>query len=329
MDNNDKLRPMYLAKLLYDHTDEDNFLTTAQLIEMLKEQYGINAHRQTIKSDIQFLREFGIEIQEVKSTQNRYNICGRQFDTPELKLLIDAVESTKFITVDKSKQLVDKICSLTSKNIAPSLKRNVTCEDRIKLSNEKVYYIIDAINEAINGNKKIGFQYFKYNEYKEKCLRHNGELYVVTPIKLVWNGDFYYLVGIYGENQQVRNYRVDRIESRPEILDDEGVPVPEDFDLEKYLSTTFRMYGSEYTRVELVCDNDVMDSIIDRFGEEVETSIHNMSSFNAVVDVAVSHVFYSWVFGFGGKVKIKGPKDVREGYEKMVKDAAEGMKSIN
>ena len=148
---------------------------------------------------------------------------------------------------------------------------------------------------------------------------------MITPIKLVWNGDFYYLVGIYGENQQVRNYRVDRIVGRPEILDDEGVPAPKDFDLEKYLSTTFRMFGSEYTRVELVCDNGLMDSIIDRFGEDVETSIHNMSSFNAVVDVAVSHVFYSWVFGFCGKVKIKGPETVKQAYCDMVESAYENL----
>ena len=149
MDNDAKLRPLYLAKVLYEQTDEDHFLTTAQLIQILEEQYGIKTHRQTIKAEIELLRRFGLEIEEVKSTQNRYNLFGRRFDAPELKLLIDAVESSKFITAGKSKELVEKISSLASNHVAASLKRNVSCEGRIKPGNERIYLIIDAINEAI------------------------------------------------------------------------------------------------------------------------------------------------------------------------------------
>ena len=154
MDNEAKLRPLYLAKILYEQTDEEHYLTTAQLIQILEERYGIKSHRQTIKAEIELLKQFGLEIEEVKSTQNRYNLFGRRFDTPELRLLIDAVESSKFITAAKSKELVDKISSLTSDHIAARLKRNVSCEGRIKLGNERVYIIVDAINEAINSNKK-------------------------------------------------------------------------------------------------------------------------------------------------------------------------------
>ena len=321
MDNDAKLRPLYLAKILYEMTDEDHYLTTAQLIQILEEKYGIKSHRQTIKAEIEFLKQFGLEIEEVKSTQNRYNLYGRTFDAPELKLLIDAVESSKFITSSKSKELVKKIGTLASEYIAASLTRNVSCEGRIKPGNEKIYHIVDAINEAINKKKKISFQYFQYNVRKEQKLKHNGEPYIITPLHLVWNGDYYYMVGVYDYKQRIGNFRVDRIAKCPLILDEEGTPAPEDFDIDEYINTSFRMFNSEHAEVELICDNEVMDSIIDKFGTEVTTYANDMTSFRAVVNVAVNHVFYSWVFGFGGKVKIKGPEDVKQKYTDMLKNA--------
>ena len=325
MDNEAKLRPLYLAKILYEQTDEEHFLTTAQLIQILEEQYGIRSHRQTIKAEIELLRQFGLEIEEVKSTQNRYNLFGRKFDAPELKLLIDAVESSKFITAGKSKELVEKLSSLASNHVAASLKRNVSCEGRIKPGNERIYFIIDAINEAINANKKISFQYFKYNVRKEKKLKRDGESYVITPLHLVWNGDCYYMVGVYDYKQRLGSFRVDRIAKCPTILQEDGTPAPEDFNIDEYINTTFHMFNSQREEVELICDNEVMDSIIDRFGEDVTTYAYNMTAFRAVVNIAVSHVFYSWVFGFGGKVKIKGPDHVKEKYAEMLRDAVTGL----
>lgn len=325
MDNDAKLRPLYLAKILYEQTDEEHFLTTAQLIQILEDQYGIKAHRQTIKAEIELLKQFGLEIDEVKSTQNRYNLFGRRFDAPELKLLIDAVESSKFITAGKSKELVEKISSLTSTHVAASLRRNVSCEGRIKPGNERIYIIIDAINDAINKNKKISFQYFQYNVRKEKKLKRNGEPYVITPLHLVWNGDCYYMVGVYEYKQRLGSFRVDRIAKCPTILEEEGTPAPEGFNIDEHINTTFHMFSSAREEVELVCDNDVMDSIIDRFGEDVTTYANDMTSFRAVVNIAVSHVFYSWVFGFGGKVKIKGPDIVKEKYAEMLNAAVKGL----
>ena len=325
MDNEAKLRPLYLAKILYEQTDEEHFLTTAQLIQILEEQYGIRSHRQTIKTEIELLRQFGLEIEEVKSTQNRYNLFGRKFDAPELKLLIDAVESSKFITAGKSKELVEKLSSLASNHVAASLKRNVSCEGRIKPGNERIYFIIDAINEAINANKKISFQYFKYNVRKEKKLKRDGESYVITPLHLVWNGDCYYMVGVYDYKQRLGSFRVDRIAKCPTILQEDGTPAPEGFNIDEYINTTFHMFNSQREEVELICDNEVMDSIIDRFGEDVTTYAYNMTSFRVVVNIAVSHVFYSWVFGFGGKVKIKGPDHVKEKYAEMLRDAVTGL----
>ena len=326
MDNTAKLRPFYIAKILHERTDEEHTLSTTQIIEILESEYGISSHRQTIKTDIEMLRQFGFEIEEIKSTQNRYNMFARTFDTPELKLLIDAVESSKFITSSKSRELVEKISSLTSEHVAAALKRNVSCEGRIKPGNEKVYIILDTINDAINKNKKISFQYFQYNVKKEKKLKHNGKPYVITPLHLVWNGDCYYMVGVYDYKHRLGSFRVDRIAKQPLILDEDGTSAPEDFNIDQYINTTFRMYNSEHEEVELICDNDVMDAIIDRFGEDVTTYANDMTSFRAVVNIAISHVFYSWVFGFGGKVKIKGPENIKTEYEEMLHKAVEGCR---
>ena len=326
MDNTAKLSPFYIAKILHERTDEEHTLSTTQIIEILESEYGISSHRQTIKTDIEMLRQFGFEIEEIKSTQNRYNMFARTFDTPELKLLIDAVESSKFITSSKSRELVEKISSLTSEHVAAALKRNVSCEGRIKPGNEKVYIILDTINDAINKNKKISFQYFQYNVKKEKKLKHNGKPYVITPLHLVWNGDCYYMVGVYDYKHRLGSFRVDRIAKQPLILDEDGTSAPEDFNIDQYINTTFRMYNSEHEEVELICDNDVMDAIIDRFGEDVTTYANDMTSFRAVVNIAISHVFYSWVFGFGGKVRIKGPENIKAEYEEMLHKAVEGCR---
>ena len=322
MDNDSKLRPLYLAKILYEQTDEEHYLTTVQLINILEEKYGISAHRQTIKSEIELLRKFGIEIEEVKSVQNRYNICSREFENSELKLLIDAVESAKFITAGKSKELVAKLSSLAGDYGAEKLKRNVCCEGRIKSDNERIYIIVDTINEAINEGKKISFPYFQYNVKKQHQLKHDGEAYVLSPLHLVWNGDFYYLVGV-AEDNTIRNFRVDRIAKCPTILEENSSQAPEDFNIDDYINTTFRMFNAEHTDVELLCDNDVIDSIIDRFGENIKITEAATENFKITVNVATSHIFYSWIFGFGGKVKILGPDVVREEYVAMLDKARE------
>ena len=322
MDNDSKLRPLYLAKILYEQTDEEHYLTTVQLINILEEKYGISAHRQTIKSEIELLRKFGIEIEEVKSVQNRYNICSRDFENSELKLLIDAVESAKFITARKSKELVAKLSSLAGDYGAEKLKRNVCCEGRIKSDNERIYIIVDTINEAINEGKKISFPYFQYNVKKQHQLKHDGEAYVLSPLHLVWNGDFYYLVGV-AEDNTIRNFRVDRIAKCPTILEENSSQAPEDFNIDDYINTTFRMFNAEHTDVELLCDNDVIDSIIDRFGENIKITEAATENFKITVNVATSHIFYSWIFGFGGKVKILGPDVVREEYVAMLDKARE------
>ena len=175
MDKGTRLRPFYLAQILYERTDEDHYLTTAQLLEILEKEYGVKTHRQTIPIDVETLRSFGMEIQEIMSSQKRYNLISREYDIAEIKLLIDAVESSKFITKKKSEELVAKLSKMADRNQAENLKRNIAAEDRIKYDNESIYLIIDGINEAINAGKQISFLYFKYDVRKEPRLRNDGK----------------------------------------------------------------------------------------------------------------------------------------------------------
>ena len=320
-----KLRPFYLAQILYERTDEDHSLSTAELMEILENEYGIKTHRQRIPADVEVLRSFGMEIQEIMSSQKRYNLISREYDIAELKLLIDAVESSKFITKKKSEELVAKLSKMAGRNQAENLKRNIAAEDRIKYDNESILLIIDGINEAINAGKKISFLYFKYDVRKEPKLRNDGKPWIFSPHKLVWNGDFYYMVGVFDNGKRVGTFRVDRIMKRPDILEEDALPFPVDFDFEKHLQTSFRMYGTKYTTVDLICSNDVMDAILDKFGKEVTTYAYDMENFRAEVDVVPSSVFYSWVFGFGGDVVINGPADVKEEYKQLVQKVADSL----
>ena len=325
MDIDGKLRPLYLLKILKERTDEDHTLTTAQLCKMLKEEFGIETFRTTIKGDIEVLQQAGFSVQVTRSTQNLYNYIERDFDIPEVKLLIDAVMSSKFITKAKSDQLVSKLTELAGPYKARELKRNLVVDGRIKPENEQVYMIVDAINEAINARKKIRFQKVEYNVKKERVLHHGGEEYVFSPYSLVWDGDFYYVVGYSDKYQSIGSHRVDRIYKRPEILDEAAVPPMVGFDINTYVNTMFRMYNSDRYEVELQVENQLMDAIVDKFGSDVTTYACDQKSFRVVATVSVGTTFYNWIFGFGGRVKIRGPENVRREYEARVKEAAEAL----
>ena len=325
MDIKAKLRPFYVAKMLYEQTDEDHYLTIAQIMDQLERDYDISSSRGTIGDDIKALQMLGIEITVEASTQNRYFLIGRRFDLPELKTLIDVVESARFIPKEKSAVLVEKLGSLTSKNYIAGLVRNVDVENRIKADNEKIYYIMEALNDAINAGKKISFQYYTYNAQKEQELKHDGESYIFSPYKLIWNGDYYYVVGYSEKHKGIGSFRLDRIAKQPEILDDNIIQPPSDFDLNVYLNSMFHMYNGECIEVELICDNDVMASIIDKFGKEITVDSLNEQTFRTTVLTSVGSVFYSWIFGFGGKVSIESPVEIKEAYKAMVKKVAENL----
>ena len=321
MDNDAKLRPLYLGKILYERTDEDNSLTTNQLIKILKEEYHISSHRQTIATEIELLKDFGMDIECIKSRQNKYHLVSREFDLAELKLIIDAVDACKFISGRESKKLSAKLVGLAGTGNAEKLKRNVSAEGRVRTTNEKTCLIIDAVNTAINTKKKIAFRYFTYNAKKKKILKHNGEPYFVSPYELIWDGDRYYILGWSDFHKEMRTFRVDRITEQPVILDVKAVKKPAEFNTANYVGTNYRMFAGEVKEVTLICDNDTMDSMVDRFGEKVYTEPVSWEQFRLIAEVADSHVFYAWVFGFGGKVKIEAPADMKTAYRKMLKKA--------
>lgn len=326
MDIKAKLRPFYVAKMLFEQTDEYHYLTIAQIMEQLEKDYGIATSRGTVGDDIKALQELGVEIEVETSTQKRFSLIGRRFDLPELKTLIDAVESARFIPKEKSAELVRKLGSLTSLYNTSKLIRNVDVENRIKSNNEKIYYIMEALNDAINDHKKVSFQYFTFNVRKEQKLKHDGFTYVLSPYKLIWNGDYYYVVGYSEKHEGIGIFRVDRIARFPKILEADAVLPPKDFDINIYLNSMFRMYSGDRKQIELVCDNNLMDAIVDKFGQEVTVLANDMKSFRAIITTATGPVFYSWVFGFGGHVSIKAPEDVKEEYTKLVLEAAEAVK---
>jgi len=324
MDNESKLRLLYIEKML-QNTDEAHPLTNAEMMQILEEKYGMTTHRTTIPSDIDLLVKSGMEIEIIESKPKKYylNDYARTFNLPELKMLVDAVASFKFITKKKSDELIEKIVTLGTPSSVPSLKRNLWSEGRIKQENERIYFNIEAVNQAINEGKKISFQYFQYDVKKEQRLKHDGTPYKFSPYALVWKGDYYYMVGFSEKHDGIGNFRIDRIAKAPRILDENAIPMPEDFDIAEYTNGMLRMYNSERCDVELICDNSVMDAIIDKFGNEAKTYAYDMTSFKLEANVAVNHVFFSWVFGFGGLVKIKAPDDVKQEYANMVKKATE------
>ena len=321
-----KPRILYLLRILEQYTDEEHPLTTKQLIDKLQDEYGISAHRTTLTKDIAALQEFGVDIVTVHSTQSKYFIGSRKFELPELKLLIDAVESSRFITAKKSESLIRKIHTLTSQGQVSKLRRNNYVVDRIKPDNEQIYYIVDTINDAINEGKQISFQYHDYSGLKKKVLKNKGEIYKLSPYKLIWSGDYYYVIGYSEKKGKVINFRVDRIAAAPTILSENAIPVPKDFDLENFTKEVFFMFSGDEVEVDLQCDNSLMKTMIDRFGENVKTLAYDMTSFRLITEVSVSPTFFGWVFGFDGKVKILGPKNVKEQYYKMISEA---MNSLN
>lgn len=325
MGNDSRIRLLRILELLQHQTDEIHPLTTVDLERLLNEKYDIQAYRITIQKDIAALIAAGYEIEVLRSTQNRYYIANRLFELPELKLLVDAIASSKFITQKKGSALIEKITMLASVHQAESLKRNLLISRAGNPGNDRIYYIADVINEAIIRKKKISFLYFNYNEEKKKELRNNGSPYVFSPYTLVWNGDCYYVVGYCEKHHGMTTFRVDRIYQTPELLKEDAVPLPSDVDLEAYVSAMPRMYDGPHERVKLQCKNEMMNAVIDHFGESVETQIADETSFFATVDVAITPVFLRWVFGFGGKIVILSPESVRRSYLDLLNA---GMKTI-
>ena len=321
MENDGKQRLLRLLEILRTDSDEQHPISIAQITAAMKERWGIEAYRITLQKDMAALQAAGYEIETIRSTQNRYYLASRPFELPELKLLLDAVESSKFITQKKSRVLVSKLLTLTSRHTASGLKRNITIADRIKPKNEHIYYYIDAINEAINTKRKISFRYFAYTPAKARELKNDGKPYILSPYTLTWNDDCYYVVGWSDKHGKVATFRVDRIYETPAILPEAAVPRPRNYSIADFAEKAFQLFDADRTEVELLCDAVAMNSVLDHFGDRARTTPADEHTFRLTTEVSLSPPFFAWVFMFGGKVRILGPEEAVERYNKMLKNA--------
>ena len=320
-DNIMKKRLLMLIKLLQDHTDEDHPVSTRDIMAYYKEN-GLSSDRKTLDADIKLLQEQGFDLIKIKSSPNKYYIASREFELPELKLLIDAVQSSRFITEKKSRELSKKLAGLTSAEQAKELDRHTGVNGRVKSTNEKQLYTVDTITKAINEKKKIRYQYQEYDGKKRKVLRNDGEVYVLSPYMLYWNEDFYYVVGYSDKRECITAFRVDRIVNI-ETTDEKAVKKPKGFKVSDYSSSIFGMYSGPEAEVELECRNELMKYIIDRFGEKIKVRPTENGTFLTTVNVELSPVFYGWVFQFRGGIKIKGPRDAVAEICEMCKKVSE------
>lgn len=312
-----KRRLLLLQKYFVEKTDELHQTDTFTLMKFLEDQ-KIPTNRKTLRADIKTLYDSGMDIVTVPSKPNKYFLGERDFELPELKLLVDAVASSRFITEKKSKVLIQKLSNMASISQQEVLKRNIYPSSRAKSTNETSFYVVDTINEAINRHKKIAFRYFEYDVDKKKIFRHGGELYQLSPYALIWNEDFYYVLGYSEYYEKVVTFRVDRIRDA-QVLDERAKGKPKGFKVEDYAKKTFEMYDGEEENVRLLCNADLMKYVVDRFGEGVKTarSNDNPDAFIATVQIALSPTFYAWVFQFGGGIKILSPKEAYENLKHM------------
>ena len=306
-----RLRILYLMKLLLEKTDDEHSMTREMISNELV-AYGFSVNRKTFYADIHSLSEYGLDIvMEKKGLNVVYHICSRDFELPELKLLVDSVQSSRFITEKKSEYLIEKLEKLTSVYEGRQLHRQVYVSGRIKAGNENIYYNVDYIHNAISQNVSISFQYFQWSVDKKKKLRHNGKIYRVSPWALTWDNENYYMVGFDESIKEIRHYRVDKM-LNIELSEDEriGQEQFEEYNLATYTNRLFGMFDGEEKLVRLRVHNDFAGIIIDRFGLDIEFNKIDSNWFKIEVKVAVSDQFLSWIISLGEKVIIVEPKDV-------------------
>ncbi len=317
---NQKLKLLYLLRFLMQNSDEAHPLSMAQIIEELANN-GISAERKSIYDDIEALRLFGVDIVQLKGKNGGYYIGERDFELPELKLLVDSVQSSKFITQDKTYKLIKKIESLASIYDGQLLQRQVFVTNRVKSMNESIYYAVDVISDAITKNRKIRYQYFEYTVEKERRLRHGGKYYEISPFSLIWDDENYYMLGWDSEAGKMKHYRVDKMQ-KVSLSDDEreGVEEFEKFDMSAYSKTVFGMFGGTEQKVKLRFSNRLVGVVLDRFGRETTIIPDGDEHFTVTLSVVVSPQFFGWIFGFGSDVEILSPEEVRKEMKKQAEE---------
>lgn len=311
-----RLRTLYVMQILLRYSDESHSISSNEIVRHLKD-YGVSAERKAIYTDIDILVKFGLDIETIPNVG--YYVNSRKFELAELKLLVDAVQSSKFITQKASRNLIRKLESLTSEQNAVQLQRQVFIRNRLKSGNTSIYYNVDKIHEAISLDQQISFKYCQWTTKKRLSMKKDGALYIVSPWALTWSSENYYLVGCIETDKiaEVRHFRVDKMKNIALLeVSRIGREVFEGFDLPAFAKKTFGMYGGHDYMVTLNCSNDLVGVIIDRFGREVPIIPDGEDRFETKVLVAVSPQFFGWITGIGSGVRIAGPNEVvREYYE--------------
>ena len=316
-----KLKLFYLMKILLEKTDEEHTITVPEMIAELG-KLGISAERKSVYDDLEYLKLFGLDVCSRKTRTHDYFIGSREFELPELKLLVDSVQSSKFITHKKSMELISKIEKLTSEANAKKLHRQVFVTNRVKTVNETIYYNVDKIHDAIAANKQITFKYYDLDVNRKKVYRKNGDRYTESPVALTWDDENYYLITYKEKYDDYAHYRVDKMESI-EITEEDRVLSEEPFDLSAYSKTTFAMFGGEETEVSIKFENDLVGVVFDRFGTDVRIVKAEEEHFICTVKVAVSPHFLSWIVSFGRRAKIMSPDYVVDEMYALIRESLE------
>lgn len=312
-----RLKILYLYKILLERSDEEHMITMPEIISQL-ELYGITAGRKALYDDIEALRIYGLDIISVRGDKSGYYVASRDFELPELKLLADAVTSSRFLTQKKSSELLKKIESLSSVHQAKQINRQVYIADRVKAMNERIYLNVDVIHRAIAENKQISFKYFDYDINKKK--RYRDGVRTCSPYALSWNDERYYLIAFYPKRpDNYTNFRVDRMES-VEIISDEARYFPQEFNLSEYMNSTFSMFSGETQEVKLRFHYSLVNAVIDRFGKKITLRPDGDEWFTIRVNIKAEPPFFGWLFQFGAKAEIVKPQELKDKYIEQLRE---------
>ena len=310
---NQKLKLLHLWQYLARASDEDHPVTVAQIIDYLALQ-GVSAERKSVYDDIEALRLFGLDIVSVRlGSATGYYLGERDFQLPELKLLVDSVQSSKFITREKSLELIGKLERLVSDGQAGQLHRQVYVRGRIKTMNQSIYYNVDDIHAAIDGDRPLTFQYYDWSPSRERVFRHGGRRYAVSPWALMWDDENYYMIAFDHDEEIIKHFRVDKMAGiRTEDGPRRGAEAFEKLDMATYSDTHFGMFSGEVRRVRLCFENSLAGPVIDRFGQDAALVPYDEGHFSVTVSAAVNVQFFGWLCGFGPRVRILSPADAAE-----------------
>lgn len=321
-----KSRILYLLHFLQENSDEEHPVSTAEIRAALKER-GCPVLVETLRDDIAALREAGYDIvvNESSGQSTTYSYVDRELDVPELQILMDAVSSSQFISQTRSRQIITKLTAMAGPSYRANLRPGIMTSDTIKTPNSQLLYTVQTIQQAIQANLKISFQYYRFNLDRERVPRHGGKWYVISPYVTIWKQERYFLVGWSDEREKVVIFRIDRM-GLPKLTQEARVPAPESFDVRDYTERIFNMYDAGVMEnVTLRCRHHMMDHIVDYFGKGVEPFNITEEGFDVNVTVCASSTFFSWVMRYAGSMTIAGPAQIREMYRAILQRAMDGV----